>query len=63
MVACGVVAPRVEGRGDGAPGNRWDPQSSGAQAEVDLLEVVCADVALGLAFARGRLLWVTVQQG
>lgn len=63
MVACGVVAPEVEGRDDGAPGIHWDPQSSDAQAGVDLLGVMCVDVALGLVSARGRTPWVKVQQG
>ena len=48
MVAYGVEVSGVEKRNGGAPGLRWNPQSSDAQAEVALLEVVCADVAQGL---------------
>lgn len=55
-------APGVEGLDDGAPGIRWGPRSSDAQAEVALLEVVCADVAQGLVFAQGRTPWVKAQQ-
>lgn len=54
MVAYGVGAPGVENRDDDAPGIRWGPQSSDAQAGAALSEVVCADVARGLVFARGR---------
>ena len=53
----------VEGRDDGVPGIRWDPRSSDVQAEVVLLEVVCADVAQGLVFVRSRTPWAKVQQG
>ena len=63
MAACGVEAPGVENRDDGDPGIRWGPQSSDAQAEVALLEAVCADVAQGLVSARDRTPWVKVQQG
>jgi hypothetical protein len=63
MVACGAEGPGVEGRDDGAPGIRWDPRSSDVQAEVVLLEVVCADVAQGLVFVRSRTPWAKVQQG
>lgn len=62
-MACGVEGPGVENRDDGAPGIRWGPQSSDAQAEVALLAVVCADVARGSVFAQDRTPWVKVQQG
>lgn len=63
MLAYDVEGPEVEGRDDGAPGIRWGPQSSDAQAEVALLEAMCADVARDLVFAQGRTPWAKVQQG
>lgn len=57
------MAPAIEGRDDGAPGVRLGPQSNDARAEGNLLEVRCADVALGLVFAPGRTRLVKVQPG
>lgn len=62
MVACGEAAPKGEAHGDDDPGTRWGRQSSDAQSEVDLKEVVFAGVAPGLVFVLGKILLVMVLQ-